>query len=829
VFDSREVVPAPATQARAILVFLALACLFFSSAHALWYEATVPVPDNFSGVQPWHLAYNQTDQKVYTAGTSSGVVVIDAVTHQKVARFNTTGFDVLDLAWSRSFDRVYAADYYGNDVTVADGVTNQVLATIPVVHPYRLAVDEALGKLYVASDSYVAVVDLASNAVRKLIPMPASPTALLLDSLRHRVYALGWLTNTLWIIDADADSTVKVMNLPGVEYAGLLAMNPRDNKLYCGSLGSVSNLDTVDVVSLPGDSVLATIPLPPDPHDMLWNPDNDLVYVCCQSSTGIIVISGTGDSIVAALSGNKVSGPHRLALDSALNLVYAIGVQNGFITVIDGNTQQVDTMVGPRGNFTAGLKPPDHEELYVADDEWCDVTVFDCATMNRVAQMEVGTRVGAVAWDSTDNCLYTANVTSASISVIAGTTPAVTDTIHVGGWPNVLLWVPQNDKLYCACQTDSTIWIIDCRTNQVLDTVRGLSEPVSMAYSPTSDKLYCAYFYNAGPPDTNFVTVIGGTSNRAIATIKTGDNGLPFLLWCRSGDRMYWSLRSSVSVIDCAHDSVEKTIPQVGSGTMVLDTIDNLIYHICDAGGGSALAVIDATADTAWTKKLPMGEQPTQVVWNSRKNVVYAMDLMGISVQEVHCPTESLIGSLNFVGYPAVTYWNWLNDKVYTVLEDMDEVLTFDAQTLEVLDTIPLPGGMPDAAAWDKVTNRTYVGLWNGCCVSVLRDNLPGVAEGPGASLHAGHPALEVVETPARRQVEFSASSCVGANPTVRIYDPAGRRVRTLFSVGLKDGQCRFLWNGTDASGKMQPSGTYFARLTTGNGSAVRKVVFFSE
>lgn len=224
-----------------------------------------------------------------------------------------------------------------------------------------------------------------------------------------------------------------------------------------------------------------------------------------------------------------------------------------------------------------------------------------------------------------------------------------------------------------------------------------------------------------------------------------------------------------------------------------------------------------------------MGAEPISAVWNSREDVVYAMDVQGISVQEVYCPTESLIGSLSFMGFPVGTYWNSLNNKVYTVLEDDDEVLTFDAKTLQVLDTVRVPGDEPNPVAWDKVTNRTYVGNWNGSCVSVLRDNLPGVAEGPGVNLHAGHPALEVAGTPARRQVEFSALSCLGANPVVRIYDPAGRCLRTLASVGLKDGKCRFHWDGTDAGGRMQPSGTYFARLTARNGSAVRKVVFFSE
>jgi hypothetical protein len=273
---------------------------------------------------------------------------------------------------------------------------------------------------------------------------------------------------------------------------------------------------------------------------------------------------------------------------------------------------------------------------------------------------------------------------------------------------------------------------------------------------------------------------------------------------------------------------VEKTIALVGTGPMVLDTIDNLIYHICYSGAGSKLAVIDISADTAWNKELTIGDWPVSMAWNSRKDVVYTLSVLGVSVAEVDCRTDSLIGSLNFIGFPLDAYWNSLNDKVYVSLADMNRVLTFDARTLQILDTIPMRGS-PQKMAWDKVTNRTFVAHWDGSCVSVLRDNLPGVAEGPSTSLPAGRPALEVLEAPARRQVRFYARSCFGANPTVRIYDPAGRCVQTLFSVGLKGGQCQFLWDGTDASGKLRPSGTYFARLTASNGGAVRKIVFFSQ
>jgi YVTN family beta-propeller protein len=771
-----------------------------------------------SGVEPYHLAFNQTNQSVYVAGASEGVIVIDAATHQKVTRFST-GYYVCDLAWSRRFNRVYSADYYSNSVTVADGQSNRVLTAISVVHPYRLLLHEALNKLYVASDSYVAVVDLASNAVQKLIPMPASPTALLLDSLRHRVYALGWLTNTLWIIDADEDSTVKVISLSGVEYAGLLAMSKRDNKLYCAGLGAASpgSIDTVDVVSLPDDSLQATIPVPPDPNDMVWNPDNDLIYVACQTEPGIAVLSCTGDSFTDTID---VPGPQRLVLDSIRNHVYAIGVNNGWFCVIDGNTQTVDTTVRIGAHMVAGLKPVGRDEIYIADEGLDLVTVFDCATANELARVPTGTKAVSVAWDSIDNCLYVANARSTCISVVDGSTLTVADTIHTSYRPYDLLWVPQNDKLYCTCQVDSSIWIVDCRNNQVLNTVQGHSDYNSMVYSPTSDKLYCFHFTSGS------VTVVSGATNQVIATIRV--DGTPTgPVWYPPTDRIYCGCAQSVVVIDCAHDSVVKRIAPIdGTGPSVLDTVNSTIYHAC-YGHNSSVAAIDPSRDSV-RKTLTVGEWPTALAWNSRKNVLYCASGIGSSVAVIDCSADSITNVIEREGFVADVVWNSLDNELYVSMPYSNQVVALDAVSLQVLDSFATRG-TPLRMAWDKVANRTFLPNWDGSCVSVLQNILPAVAEGPSTSLQAGRPALEIVGTPAKRQVRFFAQRCLRANPTVRIYDPAGRCVRTLFSVGLKGGQCQFLWNGADASGKIQPSGTYFARLTTGNGGAVKKVVFFSE
>lgn len=59
---------------------------------------------------------------------------------------------------------------------------------------------------------------------------------------------------------------------------------------------------------------------------------------------------------------------------------------------------------------------------------------------------------------------------------------------------------------------------------------------------------------------------------------------------------------------------------------------------------------------------------------------------------------------------------------------------------------------------------------------------------------------------------------------SVKIYDVAGRLVRTLFSESQEPGYYRVFWNGKDDLGKAVTSGIYFHHLKAGEFTAMRKI-----
>jgi hypothetical protein len=61
------------------------------------------------------------------------------------------------------------------------------------------------------------------------------------------------------------------------------------------------------------------------------------------------------------------------------------------------------------------------------------------------------------------------------------------------------------------------------------------------------------------------------------------------------------------------------------------------------------------------------------------------------------------------------------------------------------------------------------------------------------------------------------------------LFDLSGRLVVTLVRQTLKPGWHGYVWDGTDASGRVLASGTYFTLLQVGGRKTSRKLVFVPQ
>ncbi|NOT34333.1 MAG: T9SS type A sorting domain-containing protein [Candidatus Eisenbacteria bacterium] len=85
--------------------------------------------------------------------------------------------------------------------------------------------------------------------------------------------------------------------------------------------------------------------------------------------------------------------------------------------------------------------------------------------------------------------------------------------------------------------------------------------------------------------------------------------------------------------------------------------------------------------------------------------------------------------------------------------------------------------------------------------------------------------ALQATPNPARDEVKLTFSLPLAGEIRVRIFDVAGREVRSVHRGALAAGVHRMSWDGRDDSGRRMPAGVYFARAESGSTSRVARIV----
>ena len=84
---------------------------------------------------------------------------------------------------------------------------------------------------------------------------------------------------------------------------------------------------------------------------------------------------------------------------------------------------------------------------------------------------------------------------------------------------------------------------------------------------------------------------------------------------------------------------------------------------------------------------------------------------------------------------------------------------------------------------------------------------------------------LRVAPTPFRGSTQLEISIPSSRRAALRIFDPAGRVVRTLFDGEMGAGHRSIAWDGRDAAGRPVASGIYFGSLLVDGRAVTRKVI----
>lgn len=238
----------------------------------------------------------------------------------------------IDVAVNPATDRIYSANFQvPGTVSVIDGATNTVVASIPLPSPGSVDVNPTTNRIYVANvfHNTVSVIDGGTNGVIATIPVGDGPNGVVVNPTTDRVYVTNLFGGDVSVIDATTDTVVATVAVG--DFPRFPDLNPLTNRVYVPNQDS----DTVSVIDGTTNAVMATILVGDAPFFIAANPTTNRIYAGGAPSS---VIDGTTNTVIGTLPVNAFG----VAVNPATDRVYAT---TDVLVVIDAATNTIAATV----------------------------------------------------------------------------------------------------------------------------------------------------------------------------------------------------------------------------------------------------------------------------------------------------------------------------------------------------------------------------------------------------------------------------------------------------------------------------------------------------
>ena len=299
--------------------------------------------------------------------------------------------------------------------------------------------------------------------------------------------------------------------------------------------------------------------------------------------------------------------------------------------------------------------------------------------------------------------------------------------VAVGKNPFDVAVDPQSHAIYVPNMGDDSISVIDGTTYAVTTTITGIKSPYLLALNSAKHVLYAVTDTPFGTPGT--VAVVDTVANKVVTTVPVGvnpkgiafdpDRGLIYVVNQNldpnppDPNHLYAANPGSVSVIDAATNSVTQTIG-VGRGPQyaALDTNAHRLY-ISDEGENS-IAVVDTAAGKV-VANIGVGNSALGVTVDPDTHTLYVANLGGSSVSVVDTQTNTVRRTLSVSKYPRAVAVDKVRKTIYVAHtapgDDPNANVSADAIDATTFGQVPVPGvgTEPSAVAVDVGNGAVFI------------------------------------------------------------------------------------------------------------------------
>ena len=322
------------------------------------------------------VAFNAATGKVYTVDTDRNAVhVTNDATGSTIEV--PVGAGPVSIAVDASNGRAYVASAGDGTVTVVDGKTDVVIATLTVgSHPYSIAADSDAGKIYVSRtySNELTVIDAATNAISEI--KSGSPDLISVDTKTHTAFLLGYEGGDLTVLNEETRAFQKTS--VGMHAWGM-AVNDKTGALYVARPGYAE----VAVLEL-GSMTPTLIAVGQIPCSVAINSTTNRIYVANYADNTASVIDGAKPQVITTIPVG--ARPQAVAADAVRNLVFVANTQGNSVTVIDGLQDKViATLKAGKAPYALAINPASGK-LHVANEEGTAFTILDVSQLGSKPQ-----------------------------------------------------------------------------------------------------------------------------------------------------------------------------------------------------------------------------------------------------------------------------------------------------------------------------------------------------------------------------------------------------------------------------------------------------------
>jgi YVTN family beta-propeller protein len=568
-------------------------------------------------------------------------------------------------------DQGEPGSYNGSGVSVVDDTTNHVVAFVPLGEtPSAILFDPARDRLFVANSASgnVSIVDPGTDSVVKVLTVGASPCALAYDSANGNVFVANCGSTSL----SEFNNTTGSVQTPGAVLPSdpdALAYDPATDELLVASPGAEPLLDagSVSVVNASNGSVVRTVPVGLEPSALVWDSTDNRSFIANEASDNVTVLSGTNltnsSSIPTGVS------PVALALDASTYQLFVANEGGSNLTVIDAQSNSTYWSV-PLPTGPSGIAfDPDSGVVYATLENVSLVDAIDAAAYESTALIPVGSGPAALALDNTTAALYVSDASADELDTVSVTENSTTASTDVG------------------------------------------FAPAGLSFDPAQAEVFVG---NSGPPAPSQVAIFNVSQSAVVGNITTPSNPVASVYDSARGD-LYTanSAVGSVSVIDAATDhlSVSPQLHELEPTALAYDPALGEIF-VADEGSATVSVISDTSRDV--TEEISVGEQPDAVAYDPNTGDVFVADFGSNNVSVISAASNSVVKTIAVGGGPSALAFDGYNDEMFVANELSGTLSSISDASLTVVGSTTV-GRAPGALAYDPTADTLYVAnLWAG-------------------------------------------------------------------------------------------------------------------